>query len=47
LRGRRWLLRDLLSPHAYERDGDELSRHGLYVDLPAWGYHVFEWAAAP
>jgi hypothetical protein len=26
----------------YERDGDDLARRGLYLDLPAWGYHVFE-----
>ena len=37
------LLRDLMNPGAtYERDGDELARRGLYLDLPAWGYHVFE-----
>ena len=27
---------------AYERDGDELARDGLYLDMPAWGYHAFE-----
>jgi glycosidase len=26
----------------YEREGDGLLAEGLYVDLPAWGYHVFE-----
>jgi hypothetical protein len=26
----------------YERNGDRLFAKGLYVDLPAWGYHVFE-----
>lgn len=26
----------------YERDGSSLMIEGLYVDLPAWGYHVFE-----
>jgi hypothetical protein len=26
----------------YERDGNDLDRRGLYLDLPAWGYHVFE-----
>ncbi len=41
--GRRWLLRDLLNPTVkYEREGDELARRGLYLDLPAWGRHVFE-----
>jgi hypothetical protein len=43
LAGRTWLLRDLITPTVrYERDGDELARRGLYVDLPAWGRHVFE-----
>ena len=26
----------------YEREGDELARRGLYLDMPAWGHHVFE-----
>jgi hypothetical protein len=42
LAGRSFLLRDLLGPARYERDGSELARHGLYLDMPAWGYHVFE-----
>jgi glycosidase len=41
LRGRRVVLRDLLGPARYERDGDDLASRGLYLDLPAWGYHVF------
>jgi hypothetical protein len=41
LRGKRWLLSDLLSPARYERRGDELDEHGLYLDLPSWGRHVF------
>jgi hypothetical protein len=35
-------LNDLLSPASYARDGDDLLQRGLYLDLPAWGYHVFE-----
>ena len=35
-------LRDQMSPAKYERQGDELLSRGLYLDLPAWGYHVFE-----
>jgi hypothetical protein len=43
LAGRRWLLRDLMNPTVkHERDGGELARRGLYLDLPAWGHHVFE-----
>jgi hypothetical protein len=46
LAGRTWQLRDLLGEGVYERDGDEMARQGLYVDLPAWGYHVFEMTAS-
>jgi hypothetical protein len=46
LRGRRFLLRDLLNPARYERDGTELADRGLYLDVPEWHYHVFELAAA-
>jgi len=24
-----------------ERDGNDLAAQGLYLDMPAWGYHVF------
>jgi len=34
-------LRDRLSDVTYERDGTELSTRGLYLDMPAWGYHLF------
>jgi hypothetical protein len=44
LRGRKVVLRDLLGPARYEREGDDLASRGLYLDLPAWGYHVFEMA---
>jgi glycosidase len=33
--------RDLLGPTNFVRDGNELLSHGLYLDMPAWGYHVF------
>ena len=35
-------LQDLLGPPAYDRDGSELVSRGLYLDMPPWGYHVFE-----
>lgn len=34
-------LQDLLGRVVYERDGRELMATGLYLDLPAWGYHLF------
>jgi hypothetical protein len=42
LPGRAVELRDLLSPAVYERNGDLLYLAGLYLDLPPWGYHLFE-----
>jgi hypothetical protein len=33
---------DQLSPAVYVRNGDDLLGRGLYLDLPPWGYHVFE-----
>ena len=35
-------LKDLTGPASYDRDGSHLVSRGLYLDLPAWGYHVFE-----
>ena len=35
-------LRDLMRPASYDRDGNDILSRGLYLDLPAWGYHVFE-----
>ena len=43
LPGRLLQLRDLMSPTTvYDRPGDELAGRGLYLDMPAWGYHLFE-----
>jgi hypothetical protein len=35
-------LYDLLGDTCYTREGNNLLAHGLYLDLPAWSYHVFE-----
>ncbi len=42
LAGRAFRLRDRLGPAVYDRHGDDLAARGLYLDLPAFGYHVFE-----
>ena len=42
LPGRRWHLNDRLGKASYDRDGTELTSPGLYMDIPAWAYHVFE-----
>jgi len=41
LAGRSWHLRDRVVTALFERSGDELAARGLYLDMPAWGYHVF------
>ena len=42
LEGRVWRLADRMSDAAYERSGRDLGERGLYLDLPAWGFHVFD-----
>jgi hypothetical protein len=34
--------KDLMGPAHYDRDGIDLRRRGLYLDLAPWGYHVFD-----
>jgi len=43
LEGTSVVMRDLVDPTVrYERDGSELTRRGLYLDVPAWRAHVFD-----
>ncbi len=42
LAGQTVRLSDLLGAVSYERFGDEMRTRGLYLDMAAWGYHVFE-----
>jgi hypothetical protein len=42
LAGRAVRLNDLMSDASYDRAGSEIASKGLYLDLPPWGYHVFE-----
>jgi hypothetical protein len=35
-------LKDLMGPASYDRDGTDLVSRGLYLDMPAWNFHVFE-----
>jgi hypothetical protein len=42
LGGQQIRLQGRLGTPGYEREGSSLLVDGLYVDLPAWGYHVFE-----
>jgi hypothetical protein len=41
-----WLLQDRLSPERWERDGDDLASHGLYVDLPPHAAQLFSFSRA-
>jgi len=34
--------KDLMSPAEYDRSGGDLATKGLFLDVPAWGYHIFE-----
>jgi hypothetical protein len=40
--GRTWRFADRLGTAVYDRDGADLFARGLYLDMPAWGYHAFE-----
>jgi hypothetical protein len=40
--GRALAFTDRMSPARYERDAADLGARGLYLDLPEWGYHVFD-----
>ena len=42
LQNRTYKLEDFMSSAFYECQGNELLSSGLYLDLPAWGYHVFD-----
>jgi len=42
LGGRTIHLRDLTGPAVYDRDGGDLAARGLYIDVGAWAFHVFE-----
>jgi Alpha amylase, catalytic domain len=42
LNGRTVRFTDLMSSAAFDRAGDDLVSHGLFLDMPPWGCHVFE-----
>lgn len=41
-----WRLVDLLGSAEYVRDGDRLAGEGLYLDMPGFGYHLFDFQRA-
>lgn len=42
LRAKNVRFRDWMGSATYERDGSDLVGRGLYLDMPAWGFHVFD-----
>ncbi|MEB3343702.1 alpha-amylase family glycosyl hydrolase [Okeania sp.] len=42
LRGQMYQVQDLMSDVSYDRLGDKLISRGLYLDIPGWGYHIFD-----
>jgi hypothetical protein len=42
LSGRTVRLKDLMGSASYDRDGTDLVSRGLYLDMPPWGFHLFE-----
>jgi hypothetical protein len=45
LEGFQWKLVDLIKGNAFQRDGGEIVRQGLFVDLPGWDFHLL-WCSA-
>jgi hypothetical protein len=45
LAGKTFALVDLVGDARFERDGEGLRTSGLFLDMPAWGHHVFEMRA--
>jgi hypothetical protein len=42
MEGRSIRLNDLMGPALYVRHSREFLNRGIFLDLPAWGYHIFE-----
>jgi hypothetical protein len=42
IQNKKVILKDLMGQARYERDGNQLQARGLYLDMPSWGYHIFD-----
>ena len=42
LAAKTWRLVDLMSGDVFQRDGDEMNKSGLYVDLPGWRFYFLQ-----
>jgi hypothetical protein len=47
LKGRTWILTDVLNDGEYERSGDEMVDPGLFVDLKPYGFHALRFSLVP
>jgi hypothetical protein len=45
MEGHQWKLVDLIKGNAFQRDGGEIVRQGLFVDLTGWDFHLL-WCSA-
>ncbi len=45
VRGNTWRLVDALSDATYDREGDDMSNNGLYIDLPPWAGQILAFHA--
>jgi hypothetical protein len=41
LAGGQWRLQDQIGPTTYDRDGNDLQSHGLFLDMSPWQTAVF------
>jgi hypothetical protein len=39
--GQQWILHDVDDGSTYERDGNEMTGHGLFIDLKPYESHIF------
>jgi hypothetical protein len=42
-----WLMSDLLGPQVFEREGSDLKKSGLYLDVPAHGAQILQFVPQP
>ncbi|MGL6268111.1 MAG: alpha-amylase family glycosyl hydrolase, partial [Chitinophagaceae bacterium] len=42
LPGRQWRLNDEFGNFVYDRNGNDLTERGLFLDIPGWHYHLFD-----
>jgi hypothetical protein len=41
--GSQIVFKDLVTEKSFEWSGEEVRQTGVFIDLPAWGYHLLTW----